>query len=123
MRDYVRWYATCHDAGTLVGYGGTVANFATGDGVAELEIRAALSRTATKDDHRLKLKWLEEAEKGSRPVTGERPYGYEKGYGTVREEEAAIIREAARRVLAGEPVNGTPTTSTGVGCGAPQGPG
>ncbi len=35
---------------------------------------------------------------------GSRPYGYERDGVTIREEEAAMIREAAKRVLAGEPV-------------------
>lgn len=38
------------------------------------------------------------------PNGGMRPFGYEKDKLTVRAEEAELIREACRRVLAGEPV-------------------
>ena len=51
-------------------------------------------------------KALELAQAGKLSDRGTRPYGYEEDRVTVRESEAAIIRESARRVLAGEPVRG-----------------
>jgi site-specific DNA recombinase len=44
------------------------------------------------------------AERGAPPRTGMRGYGYQLDKVTIIEAEAAIIREAARRVLAGEAV-------------------
>jgi len=42
------------------------------------------------------------AASGKPPGTGHRPYGYEKNYAAVIEEEAKVIRECAERVIAGE---------------------
>ncbi|MCG3754682.1 recombinase family protein [Amycolatopsis sp. Poz14] len=39
---------------------------------------------------------------GRPPGTGKRPYGYTKNYASVVEEEAEVIREMAKRVLAGD---------------------
>ncbi len=44
------------------------------------------------------------AERGTPPRSGTRGYGYERDKVTIVDDEAAVIREAARRVLAGEAV-------------------
>src|SRR4051794_30939309 len=53
---------------------------------------------------RIKRKTLELAQAGKINGGGYRPYGYEQDCRTIREDEAAVIRECARRVLTGEPV-------------------
>lgn len=53
---------------------------------------------------RSRRKALELAEAGRVSGGGSRPYGYSADRMTIVPEEAAIIRECARRVLAGEPV-------------------
>jgi DNA invertase Pin-like site-specific DNA recombinase len=50
---------------------------------------------------RIRRKHQQLAETGA-PAGGMRPFGYERDYMRVRDDEAAIIREAASRVLAGE---------------------
>lgn len=50
---------------------------------------------------RLKLKAYELAKAGKPAGGGDRPYGYEADFVTVREDEAAEIRQMADRVLAG----------------------
>ncbi len=51
---------------------------------------------------RLRRKALELAEAGAVGGGGTRPFGFEADRVTVREDEAALVREAAGRVLAGE---------------------
>jgi DNA invertase Pin-like site-specific DNA recombinase len=53
---------------------------------------------------RNRRKHLELARNGKHSGGGHRPYGYEEDRVTIREDEAEVIREGARRVLAGEPV-------------------
>jgi DNA invertase Pin-like site-specific DNA recombinase len=53
---------------------------------------------------RQRRKALELAQAGKDSGGGYRPYGYEADRLMVREAEAGIIRECARRVLAGEPI-------------------
>jgi site-specific DNA recombinase len=52
---------------------------------------------------RIRRKLAQNAADG-KPHGGMRPYGWEKDKRTPRESEAAVIREAYRRVLAGEPI-------------------
>jgi site-specific DNA recombinase len=49
-------------------------------------------------------KALELAQAGKHSGGGTRAYGYEADRLTIREDEAVIVRESARRVLAGEPI-------------------
>ncbi|MFC3500831.1 recombinase family protein [Micromonospora krabiensis] len=52
---------------------------------------------------RIRLKMEQNARDG-KPHGGHRPYGWEPDRMTIRESEAAVIRDAAKRVLAGEPL-------------------
>jgi site-specific DNA recombinase len=56
---------------------------------------------------RLRRKHLELAERGL-PATrgGDRPYGFEDDYTTIREDEAVVIREVAERIIAGDTIRG-----------------
>lgn len=53
------------------------------------------------------------AEKGRPAGGGMRPFGYEPGGMKIRESEAELIRDAVRRVLAGQTVTGIATEWTG----------
>jgi site-specific DNA recombinase len=53
---------------------------------------------------RIRRKHRELAENGKVPGGGIRPFGYELDRKTIRDDEADLIREAARRVLAGDGV-------------------
>ncbi len=77
-------------------------DLSTHDGRFMARILGAVARKESDDkSRRCARKHLELAEQG-RPVGGTRPFGYEADKVTVRESEAALIREAAGRVLAGD---------------------
>jgi site-specific DNA recombinase len=66
-------------------------------------ILGAVARKESDDkSRRIKRKVLELAQAGLVSGGGTRPYGFESDRKTIREEEAAVIRECARRLLAGE---------------------
>lgn len=98
---YVRFYTACMDAKITVAWLGGQANFATGEGLLELEIRASFAHEELrKIRSRAKRKHLELAEKG-KDVGGGRAFGYDDDRKTIRPAEAELVREAADRVLAG----------------------
>jgi DNA invertase Pin-like site-specific DNA recombinase len=83
-------------------YGDT--DLSNADDMLTLRIKGAVAKNQSDAaSRRLRRKHLELAQAG-RPNGGRRPYGYEPDYLTVREREAARIRQAAERVLAGESV-------------------
>jgi DNA invertase Pin-like site-specific DNA recombinase len=84
---------------------GLAYDLSTGFGVhnAVAAVNTAMFESRKISD-RMKRKRRAEARAG-RAHGGSRPYGFEKGGMVVRESEAEIIREAARLVLAGEPVS------------------
>src|SRR5438445_5326044 len=51
---------------------------------------------------RLSRAYLDRSQRGSFPVAGARMYGYRQGSMKVKPNEALVIKEAARRLLAGE---------------------
>jgi hypothetical protein len=108
-------YETCEDVGALVMWQGGEADFASGTGLLELEMRAAFAREELrKIKRRVARKHQELAQKGALNAGGNEGYGYEKVKNeagnvmglVVVPDEAKIIREAARRVLAGESLTG-----------------
>lgn len=77
-------------------------DLATSDGRFRARIMGAVARQESeKKSERLKRETAQRARRG-RPHGGRRPYGYERDGMTIRDDEAAIIRELARRLLAGE---------------------
>ncbi|MFI7508648.1 recombinase family protein [Micromonospora aurantiaca] len=75
---------------------------ASGRMVARMLGAAARYESEHKAD-RIRSKLAEVASAG-RPHGGHRPYGWEPNRMTIREDEAAVIREACGRVLNGEPI-------------------
>ena len=75
---------------------------ATGRGMARV-VGAFNRMQSERSAERIQRKHKELAQAG-RPAGGVRAYGYEHDKLTIRESEAAIIREVAERVLAGEAV-------------------
>jgi site-specific DNA recombinase len=59
---------------------------------------------STVKSERIQRKMAELAKEGRAPGGGTRPFGYEKDRLTIRKPEAEAIRDAAKRVLAGEPL-------------------
>lgn len=81
-------------------------DLSTHDGRFMARILGAVSRKESDDkSRRTKRKHLELAEAGA-AVGGGRPFGYEADRTTIRTSEAALVREAAERVLAGESIRG-----------------
>ncbi len=77
-------------------------DLSTSDGRDKARIMGAVARQESeKKSERLKRQ-REQAARLGLPNGGRRPYGYEPGGMIIREDEAEHIREAARRLLAGE---------------------
>ncbi|HTR32552.1 MAG TPA: recombinase family protein, partial [Gaiellaceae bacterium] len=77
----------------------------TADGQFQARILAAVAKKESDDkSRRIRRKHEEIALGGRVSGGGSRPFGYEPDKVTVRPAEAAIVRECAQRLLAGEPV-------------------
>jgi site-specific DNA recombinase len=77
----------------------------TTTGRAMARIACALARLESEDkSRRIKRQQLQAAQEGKRSGGGTRAYGYQRGHRKVVPNEAAVIKEAARRILAGEPL-------------------
>jgi DNA invertase Pin-like site-specific DNA recombinase len=96
-------------------------DLSTHEGQLLARITGAVARKESDDkSRRIRRKHEELASAGKVSGGGSRPYGYEADKRTVRPEEAEVIRECARRVLAGDSLrsicldlNGRGTTSAG----------
>lgn len=78
-------------------------DLATPDGRLMARIVGSVARKESEDkSRRVRRKHLELAEAGMVSGGGVRPWGFERDRITVRPEEAALLRDAARRVLAGD---------------------
>lgn len=100
------FFNACDRAGVrhLASVGGDV-DLASGEGVMVARIKGAVAaEEVRKIQARTRRKKLEIAEAGRPSGGGRRPFGFEADMVTVREPEAAAIREAAKRVIAGEPL-------------------
>jgi DNA invertase Pin-like site-specific DNA recombinase len=98
------------------------------DGQFQARILAAVAKKESDDkSRRIRRKHEEIAANGRVSGGGSRPYGYEADKVTVRAPEAAIVKECAQRLLAGEPVlsivkdlNERGVTSASGGAWSPQ---
>jgi DNA invertase Pin-like site-specific DNA recombinase len=100
LEQFVR---TCEQAGMtrLALIGGNV-DIGTGDGLLVARIKGAVAaEESRKTGQRIRRKHQELAEKGLYHGGGARPFGFEPDGVTIREDEAALIREAAGRILKG----------------------
>jgi DNA invertase Pin-like site-specific DNA recombinase len=78
-------------------------DLSTHEGQLIARIQGAVARKESDDkSRRISRKHEELAEEGKPSGGGSRPFGYEDDKVTVREDEAAVIRELADRVLAGD---------------------
>jgi site-specific DNA recombinase len=77
----------------------------SGEGIMVARIKAAVAaEEVRKLTKRIRRKHLQLAEGGELSGGGYRPFGFESDRLTVRPDEAALIRDAASRVLAGESI-------------------
>lgn len=78
-------------------------DLSTGDGRFKARIEGAVAAKESDDkSRRIRRKMLQLAQDGATTGGGTRPFGFEADRVTVRESEAAIIRELAGRLIAGE---------------------
>jgi DNA invertase Pin-like site-specific DNA recombinase len=93
--------AGVYDLATVTGR----INLADPDGQFQARILGAVAKKESDDkSRRIRRKHAELAERGKRSGGGSRAYGFERDGVTVRDSEAVIVRECARRFLSGESV-------------------
>jgi DNA invertase Pin-like site-specific DNA recombinase len=92
------------DVGLLASVSGDI-DLSTHDGQFLARILGAVAKKESDDkSRRVRRKHEELAQAGKIAGGGSRPYGFEADKRTVRESEAVVIRDCARRVLAGESI-------------------
>jgi site-specific DNA recombinase len=104
-RELEDFMALCDAAGDVAIRTVTAGDLDLGDstGRAVARILGAVARKESDDrSARIRRKHLELAAKGAVPGGGTRPYGYTPDRLHLVPDEAAVVREAARRVIAGE---------------------
>lgn len=114
------FFRTCDAAGLslLASVSGDV-DLGTNDGRLVARIMGAVAKKASDDtSRRLKRKFDEKATNGE--PHGARPFGYEIDGVTIREDEAALIRQAVADVLLGESLNAIARRWTEAGAPTPQ---
>jgi DNA invertase Pin-like site-specific DNA recombinase len=105
-KELEEFFELCAAAGVrrLASVSGDI-DLATDDGQFLARILGAVSRKESDDkSRRIRRKHQELAQAGRIGGGGTRPYGYEADRRTIRESEAAVIRECAKRLLAGEAI-------------------
>lgn len=124
-RELEEFFDLCDSVGVtrLASVSGDI-NLATHDGQFLARILGAVAKKESDDkSRRIRRKHEELAQAGKVAGGGTRPYGYEADRRTLRESEAVIVRECARRLLAGEALRaicadlnerGVPTVTRGL---------
>ena len=93
-----------HGVTALASVSGDI-DLGTHDGQLMARVLGAFARKESDDkSRRIRRKHEELAQAGKLVGGGTRPYGFEDDRRTIRESEAIVIRECARRVLAGEAI-------------------
>lgn len=97
-------------------------NLSTANGRAMARVGVAIaSHESDHKSERIRRKMLELAEAGRPAGGGARPYGFDRDGVTIVAAEADLIREAATRLLAGEPVRAILADWTARGIESPSG--
>ncbi len=105
-REFEEFLAACERVGmrrftTVCG----VTDLGNSDGIMVARVFSAIAANASDaTSRRVRRASDERAAKGLPHGQGERPFGYERDGLTIREDEAAVIRAAVARLLAGESV-------------------
>jgi DNA invertase Pin-like site-specific DNA recombinase len=105
-KELEEFFEVCKDAGVgdLATVTGTI-DLADPDGQFQARILGAVAKKESDDkSRRIRRKHEELAVNGKVSGGGSRPYGYETNKVALRPAEAAVVRECAHRLLAGEPV-------------------
>jgi site-specific DNA recombinase len=128
-KELEEFFEVCKDAGVddLATVTGRI-DLADPDGQFHARILGAVAKKESDDkSRRIRRKQEEIAVRGGVSGGGSRPYGYETDKLTLRPAEAAVIKNCAQRLLAGEPVrtiaadlNARGIVSAGGGLWSPQ---
>lgn len=102
FRPYVTFYEACEAARITVAWLGGQANFATGEGILELDIRASFAREELRKIRSRTTRGLLQKAQNGGAHGGRRPFGYQRDGVTVNEAEAALLRDAAAALIGGE---------------------
>lgn len=105
-RELEEFFDVCREAGVtrLASVSGDI-DLSTHDGQFLARILGAVAKKESDDkSRRIRRKHEELAAAGKVAGGGSRPFGYEPDKVTVRESEAVVIRECAKRLLAGESI-------------------
>jgi len=81
-------------------------DLSTDDGRFHARIMGAVARKSSDDSSRRLKRKMESLAQSGQFKGGKRPFGFEPDGTTLRSEEADLVREAARRILAGESMRG-----------------
>jgi len=81
-------------------------DLSTDDGRFHARIMGAVARKSSDDSSRRLKRKFESLAQNGQYKGGKRPFGFERDGTTLRTEEAALVREAARRILAGDSLRG-----------------
>lgn len=102
LEDFVDLYEAVGLRG-FASVAGAAYDLTSGDGRFMARVQGAAARKESDDkSRRARSKHRQLAEAGELSGGGTRPYGYEADRKTIAAAEAAVIRDAAKRVLAGE---------------------
>lgn len=107
-RELEEFFEVCDSAGlkNMASVSGDY-DLSTGDGQFHARILGAVARKESDDkSRRIRRKHEDLAKQGRRSGGGTRGFGYEQDRVTIKEDEAALIRDAAKRIIAGESVRG-----------------
>jgi site-specific DNA recombinase len=96
-------------------------DLSTSDGRLKARIIGAVARQESEKKAERVSREAEHAARRRVPCGSRRPFGYEPDRVTIRESEAAFVREAARRILAGESASAIARTWNDRGLPTPQG--
>jgi DNA invertase Pin-like site-specific DNA recombinase len=106
LRELEDFIDLCSRTGTMIATVSGDIDLATPEGKLVARITGAVARNESEAmGRRIQRKHEELAAAGKASGGGSRPYGYDADKQTVRPEEAEVIRNLARRVLAGDSLN------------------
>jgi site-specific DNA recombinase len=92
----------CEKTGTLMVLASGEIDTTTADGILKAQLLAVVAENESRKKSERVRRQRDQAAQAGRPAGGRRPFGYEADNITIRRDEAKIVRELAKRFLAGE---------------------
>jgi site-specific DNA recombinase len=107
LHDFVKLHDACEDAGAFIVTTGDGIDTSTDGGRFVAPILVQIGNQESRNQStRIRRKRLEEAQQGRQLTGGYRLFGFTQDRTAIVEDEAALVREAASRLLGGESLNG-----------------